>query len=95
MVDHLEAWAAASEGKPYAVLLGDSGSGKTTAAQVLNNRLNATYRKHLEHQGADRADARLSIYLDLRKADLDERQSPELERLIEHVQKVGEKPNND
>lgn len=85
VVDHLEAWAAASEGKPYAVLLGDSGSGKTTAAQVLNNRLNATYRKHLEHQGADRADARLSIYLDLRKADLDERQSPELERLINNV----------
>ena len=85
IVDHLEAWASDPEGKPYAVLLGDSGSGKTTAAQVLNNRLNAAYLLAQERGANTQGTARLSIYLDLRKADLDERQSPELERLINNV----------
>ena len=85
MVDHLEGWATNSDGKPYAVLLGDSGSGKTTAAKVLNNRLNAAYRENLESSDTNNPAARLSIYLDLRKADLDERESPELNRLIDNV----------
>ena len=85
VVDHLEGWATNSDGKPYAVLLGDSGSGKTTAAKVLNNRLNAAYRENLESSDTNNPAARLSIYLDLRKADLDERESPELNRLIDNV----------
>ena len=82
VVDYLEDWACTANDKPYGVILGETGSGKTTAARVLNNRLNERWRSQ---QPSDTDGAPLSIYLDLRLVDTTHRRSPSLRALINNV----------
>jgi WD40 repeat protein len=82
VVDFLERWACSAEYKPYGVILGETGSGKTTAAKVLNNRLNERWRAQ---SPGDQELAPLSIYLDLRLVDTTHRRSPDLHSLINNI----------
>ena len=84
--DYLRDWADGSADRPYLVIFGEYGMGKTTASQVFTRRL-------LERRGAGDGEARLPIYLDLRRLGDVKHEEPTLRRilddLLQHVWEAG------
>ena len=74
--EHLQAWAASSQSRPYLVIFGEYGMGKTTACQVFTADLLAR-RRDGDPQ------ARLPIYLDLRRLGKVSAGTPRLVEILE------------
>ena len=78
--EHLRAWADDATGRPFMVIFGEYGMGKTTACQVFTRAL-------LERRRAGELDARLPIYLDLRRLGDVKHAEPTLEQILEDLLK--------
>ena len=76
--EYLREWADNPSGRPYLVIFGEYGMGKTTACQVLTRRL-------LERRDAGDGDARLPIYLDLRRLGDVKHREPTLEAILDDL----------
>ncbi len=76
--DYLRAWADSPSERPYLVIFGEYGMGKTTASQVFTRRL-------LERRRGGDGDARLPIYLDLRRLGDVKHAEPTLERILDDL----------
>ena len=75
---HLRAWADDSGGRPYLVIFGEYGMGKTTACQAFTRDLLARRR-------AGDVDARLPIYLDLRNLGDVKLREPTLAQILDDL----------
>ncbi len=76
--DYLRSWADGDDDRPYLVIFGEYGMGKTTASQVLARGL-------LKRRRAGDGDARLPIYLDLRRLGDVKHREPSLEAILEDL----------
>ncbi len=76
--EYLRDWADSAGDRPYLVIFGEYGMGKTTACQVLTRRL-------LERRARGDGDARLPIYLDLRRLGDVKRREPTLEAILDDL----------
>ena len=75
---HLRAWADDPSARPYMVILGEYGMGKTTACQAFTRAL-------LDRRDAGDSVARLPIYLDLRRLGDVKLLEPTLEQILEDL----------
>jgi WD40 repeat protein len=75
---HLQTWADDPAGRPYLVVFGEYGMGKTTACQVFTRAL-------VERRRGGDGSGRLPIYLDLRNLGDAKRRAPTLEPILDHL----------
>ncbi len=76
--DHLREWADDPAGRPYLVIFGEYGMGKTTACQAFTRGL-------LERRKANEAAVRLPIYLDLRRLGEVKYRDPTLVEILDDL----------
>ena len=75
---HLQTWADDPAGRPYLVVFGEYGMGKTTACQVFTRAL-------IERRRGGDGSGRLPIYLDLRNLGDAKLRAPTLEPILDHL----------